>query len=281
MYYARGCSSLMWDCGRTFVARDRLQAMLRAHMLAVGCNATCAVSKVVGNVMQTTHAKSVFGKHRSAWPPDLESQVRRACETSLGLVGREGSCPHRSEGVGMTLAGADLPTTGTRVRDGATRRRFAARPRTAHPRPPLCVPDRRLRVHPPCAGSLHLDLYLGPLVRQHGYDSVTLLFQPKGGANAYLKWHTELWDVRDLRFADVVEGEIATGADVPGNGTSPDTSRGNPVAAPTRTLRHFLRCHGAPCVPSAEYRGRNGAGCLECAGCDTGCARASAGSDRK
>ena len=38
MYYAAGCSDVLWEPGRQFVARHRLEAILKALMLNPGCD---------------------------------------------------------------------------------------------------------------------------------------------------------------------------------------------------------------------------------------------------
>lgn len=122
------------------------------------------------------------------------------------------------------------------------------------------------------AGSAHFDLYMPPILRRHGYDSLLLLFQPKGGSNKFLKWHTEIWDVSDAgadarglpRFQDEIEREMASGG--PDAAAPSGRSGGGGGGALQR-----LSCRGAACVPSAAYRRAKGRGCLECAGCETGC----------
>ena len=39
-----------------------------------------------------------------------------------------------------------------------------------------------------------------------------------------------------------------------------------------RVLGSALRCRGAACIASSGFAGSKGRGCLECAGCDSGCA---------
>eukprot|EP00966_Prymnesium_polylepis_P137349 3173926-Prymnesium_polylepis.2 len=189
LYYARGCSGLLWDTGRTFVARDRLQAMLLSLQLDARCNSSCAVESVVRKLMAPTHAKRVWGAHRSSWPSNLETQVRRACEESLELHygtnsnsdGAHPSATRASSFLNVTSDGHEgsqgLPTQppATRVPPQGGRGRV------------LCPPTAE-GMAMTLAGSLHFDLYLGPGLRRHGYDSLQLLFQPKGGQNPHLKW---------------------------------------------------------------------------------------------
>ena len=42
MYYARGCSDVMWDPGRTVAASNRLQLAVKLTRLQLGCNRSTA-----------------------------------------------------------------------------------------------------------------------------------------------------------------------------------------------------------------------------------------------
>ena len=221
-FYARGCSDVRFDTGRSFVAANRLSAILQLYMLEPSCNRTCAATRVVDKVTAPTHAKRLWGQKRSRWPhgngTDLSGLVRQACDATIDAAARP--CPLQAEGLAMTLA-----------------------------------------------GSAHFDLYMPPILRHHGYDSLQLLFQPKGGSNKFLKWHTEIWDVTDAsvasrglpRFQDEIEREMVSDG-------GPDASGRSVGGALQR-----LSCQNAACVPSAAYRRAKGRGCLECATCETGC----------
>ena len=231
-FYARGCSDVHFDTGRSFVAANRLSAILSLHMLEPRCNRSCAATRVVDKVTAPTHAKRLWGPKKSRWPhgngTDLAGLVRQACDDAIDAAARP--CPLPAESLAMTLA-----------------------------------------------GSAHFDLYMPPMLRRHGYDSLLLLFQPKGGSNKFLKWHTEIWDVTDHvtdasaaasasrglpRFQDEIEREMASAG-------GPDAAAGRGGGGGGALQR--LSCQSAVCVPSAAYRRAKGRGCLECAGCETGC----------
>ena len=267
-YYARGCSDMYWNPGHSFVARDRLQAMLHVLMLNRSCDAGCASATVLSHVLRNPRAIWDRKHYNSSFTtsPGLRGAVEAAIASSLADATstacprgspHRGASPHTAEGVAMSLA-----------------------------------------------SSAYFDFRLAFLLRARGYHSLQLTFQPKGGSNTFGKWHTELWDIRDLSYADKIEREFAASngsfeVATPSGGGPQHDSR--PAAAAAR-LESLLRraneqigdassaeygpirlganlaCDGAgarPCAaPAARSRRAKGKGCLGCDGCDAACASA-------
>ena len=266
-YYARGCSDMYWNPGRSFVARDRLEAMLRVLMLNHSCDAGCASAILLSHVLRNPrgiwdrkHFNSSFTRS-----PGLRGAVEAAIASSLADATstacprgspHRGASPHTAEGVAMSLA-----------------------------------------------SSAYFDFRLAFLLRARGYHSLQLTFQPKGGSNTFGKWHTELWDIRDISYSDQIERDFAASN---GSFEVATSSEGGPqhvsrpAAAPARLepllrrayeirdvssaeygptgLGANLACDGAGVrrctAPAARSRRAKGKGCLGCEGCDAACASA-------
>jgi hypothetical protein len=107
MYYAAGCSDVLWEPGRQFAAPHRLDAVLRIFMLNATCNATCATAKVVAIATDHAKGKGVWGKHRELWPANLTLKVQAACAQTLRAMDQP-ACPFRKQSVAMALAGSDI-----------------------------------------------------------------------------------------------------------------------------------------------------------------------------
>ena len=75
------------------------------------------------------------------------------------------------------------------------------------------------------AGTDIYDTTLGFLLHRAGYDSLQLTFQPKGGQNPHLKWHTEMWDLRDVRQRRVEASKMCTPLRVPPSDVHAPTHR--------------------------------------------------------
>ncbi|KAL3908313.1 MAG: hypothetical protein SGPRY_009849, partial [Prymnesium sp.] len=183
-YYAAGCSDMLWEPGRQFVAPHRLDAVLRGYMFNASCDSICATDKVVELATNPRHGKAIWGKHWTLWPPNITAKVQDACAETIRAMSEQ-SCPLQTENVAMKLAGSDA-----------------------------------------------YDYMLAFLMKAAGYDSIRLNFQPKGGQNHLLKWHTELWDLRDLSYASGIEERLASFAtfehwekqDKEENSTSPESN---------------------------------------------------------
>jgi len=113
MYFAEGCSDVMWAPGRALVAHNRIDAMLRVLMLERACNASCAGASLEQLLLSS--AAHIWGRRP---PANLSQHVRSAIEGTIdrtqlrrdrednreeagGGGGAEGAmdgCPLQSEG---------------------------------------------------------------------------------------------------------------------------------------------------------------------------------------
>ena len=117
------------------------------------------------------------------------------------------------------------------------------------------------------------DHHLLRFLQKHGFDSMQLIFQPKGGKNQGGRFSTELWDVRIARSTRQVDSGLSVADYVyykNDDGGEAETLRAHPERAGQKIMDSLkLQCHGKTCVPSAMYQRERE--CLECEGCTSGC----------
>ena len=183
MYYARGCSDMLWNVGRTLFARNRCHAALLLEQLdRAGCNEREAARRAAAGMslrnfpelnLVRFRAGSWLGMHNA-------SMAELLIECARGMFGNcSGSTWNPNDG---TL---NMCTCMTQSIHGRAR-------------PWRMSSKRRALVLSALAGSDALGPRIGTLLRKHSFDSLQLWQQPQGGGSLF--WTTELWDVRELQM---------------------------------------------------------------------------------
>ena len=310
LYYARGCSGVFWNAGRTLVARDRLHAVVKLYSLRRGgCNAACAAAACRLEITKrwVQFGKYYFGERRAEWPDRAAAldAFYGACNESATFLHIE-----QTASLGGAASKRNLSDSPTPLhRNTQLVRLVLPSPSPQSPLPPLppplprplqaqpgatvttgaapyisaispsrwwCPPSAESAAHPKAPQGFRMmlqsaaffDPLLLSLLRSQGYDSATLLFQPKGGANPFLKWTTELLDARDARAARLIEQSLFLDLRSRSNRSRPDShAHARSVNSTTPISRHLRGCDGQACVPTPTFLA-----CMECAGCAGGCA---------
>jgi hypothetical protein len=178
-YYTRGCSDLLWDVGRTIVARNRVHAAVLAEQRVAALEEARmltdreAIARIALFLNRSRYRK---------WAPLGTARrwlgVNATIEAVLaeGARGLYGDCA----GHALTPQGTLRPCTCvgnvTRFRALSSKQR------------------RRLLALVPLSGDKVLSLHSEPLLRRLPLDTLTLHQQPQGGGSPL--WTTEVWDLR-------------------------------------------------------------------------------------
>ena len=226
--YARGCSDVLWDSGRSLVAPNRLEAALRVAMLDAGCDLDCAVRAV----------------QSALWSASSTARHSRAVQVATTAAAT-------AEGGAGAVDGDDTNATRRWRQLGADIRRAHALEDKCPSGAKVARADQLLLSR--LSGADALSKMLGAGLRQHGFDSAQLLFQPAGEPGFPRRWSTELWDVRRDAASDLVERGGAGRA-----GEAGARERASFVAS--------LSCGGQACRPTPSFRQ-----CIGCDGCASGC----------
>jgi len=237
MYYARGCSTVMWNPGKTIAAHNKIEAALKLLLLSgpKGCrwlpNTTAAeigASREDGSEVACAKHRLLKYIHRFEHADGSVPlcsrplcKISNFCDLVRNYPLHEATCPGKGKVV-KELS----PLRGKKGRSFSR---------------PKFEPWARVAAGLGCP----LDNMLLPLLRKYGYDSLQLLASPQGGRLS--SWRTELWDVRDPRTTD----RILTDA----SAAIPNAFVGN------------LSCRGVPCKLIDV------GGCMARQGCSHACVR--------
>ena len=163
-YYAHGCSDLVWDMGRTLLARNRVHLAVELEKQLHGGDDRAAVGRVADWVRRVYPKWGAMNRARRGTNVSVETIL---ADTARGLFSSPCAPPHFDE-------------------------RGALRPCVCGGLPS----SRRLSTLSLVAGEKHLLLQAEPVVVELGrYDTLQLQQQPLGGGNH--DWTSEIWDVRD------------------------------------------------------------------------------------
>jgi len=179
-YYARGCSDLLWDMGRTLVARNRVHAAVLAEqrmaLLSDGhfISDREAISRVAAFVQSRYPKWSPLAKARRGWLGLNASIADAIAEASRGFYGDCSGGAFTTDGALQPCLCRGNGTHGNNVLYSSQRRRMYALV--------------------PLAGDKVLSLHSEPLLRRLPLDTITLHKQPQGGGSPL--WTTEIWDLR-------------------------------------------------------------------------------------
>jgi hypothetical protein len=202
-YYARGCSDLQWNVGRSVLARNRAHAaVLTEQMLAVLESAEHSTSAHEG---ERGHQRR---KQKS--PPTLISDREAVGRVAAWLRKRYPKVewsPLRQARPWFHHVHQSYNATAEDLIAEAARGLYGqctppAFDQTGALRPCTCASDspsrgtsrRRLLALTPLCGDKVLSLHSEPGLRRLPLDTVVLHQQPQGGGNP--SWTTEIWDVR-------------------------------------------------------------------------------------
>ena len=166
-YYAQGCSDLLWDAGRAFLARNRVHLSVEIERRLNGGDDRAAVGRVASWVRRVYPKWGALARARRGL-----SAPNASVEDLLAMAAR-----------GLFSSPCAPPDYDA---NGALR-------------PCVCsgsASGRRLNALSLLAGEKHLLLHVEPLLVRLGlYDTVQLQQQPLGGGSH--DWTSEVWDVRD------------------------------------------------------------------------------------
>ena len=166
-YYALGCSDLLWDAGRTLLARNRVHLAVEIERQLNGGDDRAAVVRVAEWVRIRYPKWPALGRARRGLNAPNATVETILAQTARGLF----SSP---------CSGANFDALG------------ALRPCVCGGPPS----SRRLNALSSIAGDKHLLLHTEPLVvRLAKYDTLQLQQQPLGGGAH--DFTSEVWDVRD------------------------------------------------------------------------------------
>ena len=209
MYYARGCSDLMWNVGRTMVARNRCHAALLLEKMLHNSTDRAAARRAAKHLklqdVQHVHSRAVGWMHASAnvTTADLLADCAR------GLFGNCTGSPLDEDGrLQMCTCAAG--------RESSQRLNNASYPIGGW----QVMGRKRAMTLSLLAGSAGLDGALCTLMlrlpRRLRLDTLQLWQQPQGGGS--LLWATEVLDVRhaplDGNAKGGREGAIAADPDL-------------------------------------------------------------------
>ena len=176
-YYARGCSDLQWNVGRSLLVRNRAHAAVRIEQLRA---AQASPMRMPLSELEAAQLVAAWIRARHPkWAPlravrhflGANATIEQAIgEAARGLYGH---CPLPTFSPGGFLNPCLCAGNSTRVAGSSRRRQLALTP--------IC-------------GDKVLSLHSEPLLGRLPLDSLILHQQPQGGGNP--SWTTEIWDVR-------------------------------------------------------------------------------------
>jgi len=286
LYYARGCSDLLWNVGRTLLALNKFDAAVLLLQRQAKAQRRGGYGGSGGRPT-TGHAQFAF--RRDVWAGVSEPD-RNLITSLLQLDGGDSggiSYEHALRTFTIRLLSANGILMGKPARDSVhTRAKWAVHADQGPLRDAIagaakgyyggkeqCNPHpvsaQLVRNETLCRGeclrratrlqrtllpyeitmeAVLLSLMLELVGTDQQLDSLQLLQQPAGGGS--ILWTTEVWDMRTLRYrrAAAAHRAAAVRRDGGGRGGAEGASR-------------LARLDGAPCVPSAAF-----ALCMACNG---------------
>ena len=217
MYYARGCSDVVWDAGKMFVASDKIDAVIRLMMHTSGCDFWCAWHSINTSLLWSEN--------------EMQNVVPEVAKEKMSYV--QTAAHHAMQNA---MAGQLCPTKSYRLAM-------------------LSSPGKPW------------DKFLWSLLKQHGYDSIALLYSPQSGQFRSKKKlvsisvFTELWDIREAP---------ATTIDIMNSSFLPFQRFLSRLHCPLLPFSRFpasFSDQNVACKPTAAY-----SECMGCDGCFSGCA---------
>lgn len=230
-YFARGCSDLLWDMGRTVLTRNRVHAAVVAEQrLALTMGQSLSDREAIGRVADYVRAR------HPKWPPLGRARSWAGLGKNASV---EAIIAEAARGLYGTCNGMALSPEG-RLRPclcSGNVSRYTSLPSSQ---------KRRLIHLAPLSGDKVLSLHSEPILRQLPIDTLTLYQQPQGGGSPL--WTTEIWDLR---------GSPALSRHLENATSHPE------VVARSRwaVSRNDASKLAAPCQPSATWHT-----CMACSG---------------
>ena len=282
LYYARGCSDLLWNVGRTLLALNKVHA-------AVLLLQRQAKAQRRGGRPATGHAQLAFDRH--VWARVSEPE-RKLIAPLLQLDGGGSggmSYEHALRAFVIRLLSADrvrerlqhssvhasvkwaLHADQGPLRDAIAEaaKGFYGGKEQCNPHPVSSPPAR---IETLCRGAclsrvtrlqrtllpyvVPMDELLMELMRELVYtdqqlDSLQLLQQPAGGVS--ILWTTEIWDMRSFPLWDMRSFSYRQAAAAHRLAAARRGGGGGGGGGGVKRASRFVRLDGAPCVPSATF----------------------------
>lgn len=223
-YYARGCSDLAWDMGRTLLVNNRYDLALNLEQQLRGGRALEAAERVAASLLQnhSKYASEVMARARGSGHAHLQGYLGRKCyyrgararktNTSVNL------CDPTNATLASLLADAARGFYGVVAGDLRIWSKSSRSNRSCHVlgagRDPqkLCSGDCAVRAYSLAylfaSDASMMDPHNERMLKElcgtpAQLDTVQFFQQPQG--NGAIRWSTEIWDVRHACLPTIIQ----------------------------------------------------------------------------